>query len=99
MSLLELQKALRARSEHELRLDAMTRVAALFANRARAICSIIRPWVRSDMPMATAPLPMISTSPPSSEERPKSSTLKRSSSPVGGYQNSNPPSANIGCAL
>src|SRR6478736_6450540 len=50
---------------------AMTRSAAPFAKRALAICSIIRPVVRSDMPIATVPLPMISTSPPSSEAWPK----------------------------
>ena len=65
---------------------AMTRFAAPFANSARAICSIIRAVVRSDIPIATAPLPMISTSPPSSDASPKSSALNRSSSPSGGYQ-------------
>ena len=50
------------------------------------ICSIIRACVRSLRPIATVPLPMISTSPPSSDESPKSSALKRLSSPMGGYQ-------------
>ena len=77
---------------------AITRLAAPLANRARAICSIMRPWVRSDMPIATAPLPMISTSPPSSVAWPKSSAWKRSSSPRWGYQNSKSASANIGWA-
>ena len=53
---------------------AMTRSAAPLAKSAFAICSIIRPVVRSDMPMATVPLPMISTSPPSSDAWPKSSS-------------------------
>ena len=77
---------------------AITRSAAPLANSARAICSIIRPVVRSDRPIATVPRPMISTSPPSSDARPKSSALNRSSSPIGGYQYSNPPSRNIGWA-
>ncbi len=78
---------------------AMTRFAAPFSNSARAICSIIRAVVRSDIPIATAPLPMISTSPPSSDASPKSWTLNRSSSPSGGYQNSKSWPANIGWAL
>ena len=68
---------------------AMTRSAAPLAKSALAICSIIRPDVRSDIPMATVPLPMISTSPPSSEAWPKSSTWNFSSSPSSGYQYSN----------
>ena len=79
--------------------QAMTRSAAPLANSAFAISSIIRPVVRSDIPIATVPLPMISTSPPSSEARPKSSMLNRSSSPSGGYQNSKSALANSGCAL
>ena len=39
------------------------------------------PWERSLMPIATVPLPIGITSPPSSEARPKSSVSKRPSSP------------------
>ena len=36
----------------------MTRSAAPLANSAFAICSIMRPWVRSLIPISTAPLPI-----------------------------------------
>ncbi len=77
---------------------AITRSAAPCANSALAICSIIRPWVRSLMPMSTAPLPIGMTSPPSSDARPKSAISNRPSSPTGGYQNSKSAPANIGWA-
>ena len=77
---------------------AMTRSAAPFAKSAFAICSIIRPVVRSDMPIATVPLPMISTSPPSSDAWPKSSSRNRSSSPSSGYQYSKASSLKRGWA-
>ena len=78
---------------------AITRSAAPLANSALAICSIIRPCVRSLMPMSTAPLPIGITSPPSIEASPKSAISKRPSAPCGGYQNSKSASANIGWAL
>ena len=77
---------------------AITRSAAPVANSARASCSIIRACDRSLRPISTVPFPIGRTSPPSSEERPKSSTWKRPSSPSCGYQYSNPPPANIGWA-
>ena len=77
---------------------AITRSAAPLANSALAICSIIRPWVRSLIPISTAPLPIGITSPPSIEARPKSWVSSRSSSPRCGYQNSKSASANIGWA-
>ena len=65
---------------------AITRSAAPLLNRACATCSIIRAVVRSLIPISTVPLPMGCTSPPSSDDLPKSSTLNRPSSPSGGYQ-------------
>ena len=56
--------------------QAMTRSAAPLAKRALAICSIMRPCVRSLMPISTAPLPIGITSPPSIEARPKSGGLE-----------------------
>ncbi len=78
---------------------AMTRSAAPFSNKAAAICSIIRAWDRSLSPMHTVPLPMGCTSPPSRDDRPKSATSKRPSSPRGGYQYSKSAAANIGWYL
>ena len=78
--------------------QAMTRSAAPAANKARAICSIIRPCDRSLIPISTAPFPIGITSPPSIEARPKSATSKRPSSPSGGYQKEKSASANIGWA-
>ena len=75
---------------------AITRSAAPLLKSALATCSIIRAWERSLIPMSTVPLPMGCTSPPSSEDLPKSSALKRPSSPSGGYQYSKSASANIG---
>ena len=77
---------------------AITRSAAPVVNRARAICSIILAWDRSLSPLSTVPYPIGCTSPPSSQERPKSSTWKRPSSPSCGYQYSKSASANIGWA-
>ena len=75
---------------------AMTRSAAPLSNSAAAICSIIRAWERSLIPIRTVPLPIGCTSPPSSDDRPKSCASKRPSSPSGGYQYSKSASANIG---
>jgi hypothetical protein len=75
---------------------AITRSAAPLANSALAICSIILACVRSLRPISTVPFPIGCTSPPSSEERPKSTALNRPSSPSSGYQYSNPAPANIG---
>ena len=79
--------------------QAITRSAAPLSNRALAICSIILPWVRSLIPMSTAPLPIGMTSPPSIEASPKSAISKRPSGPSDGYQNSKSAPANIGWAL
>ncbi len=79
--------------------QAITRSAAPLANNALAICSIIRPWVRSLMPISTVPLPIGMTSPPSIDASPKSAISKRPSGPSCGYQNSNSAAANIGWAL
>ena len=76
--------------------QAITRSAAPLANKALATCSIMRACVRSLMPMSTVPLPMGCTSPPSIDDRPKSVTWKRPSSPSSGYQYSNPAPWNIG---
>ncbi len=75
---------------------AITRSAAPLANSDLAICSIIRPCERSLMPMSTTPFPIGMTSPPSSDDNPKSVASSRPSGPSVGYQKSNPPSANIG---
>ena len=75
---------------------AITRSAAPLAKRFLAICSIMRAWLRSLMPISTVPLPMGITSPPSSDAWPKSWALNLPSSPSSGYQNSKLASWNIG---
>ena len=79
--------------------QAITRSAAPLSNSALATCSIIRPCVRSLIPISTMPLPIGMTSPPSIEASPKSAISNRPSGPSCGYQKSKSASANIGWAL
>jgi len=77
-------------------VTAITLLAASAANKASAMCSIIRPVDRSLIPISTVALPMGIMSPPSSDAWPKSSSSNEPSSPSGGYQYWKSASANIG---